>query len=109
MKKSYDTDSIFFGNYIYNTGKDGFYHASALAFEKLEDGTYRELKRIAAVPVYQKGTDEYLTVTNLYPLSNIIKEKEVSSSMIKLQLLRYNLFNKNSKVIMNADKIRKNK
>lgn len=90
--KYFDVDSIYFGNLVYNTGNDGYYHTGTELFEKIDDDLYKPINRKAKVNVYTPKTTKYLTVNNLYPLKDFINDntkKEISSSKLKLYLIKY--------------------
>lgn len=106
MKKTYDFDSIYFGALVYYTGKEGYYYSSPVALEKIEDDLYKRLDKDTLMKPYQEGTSEFLTVTNLVPLSTLTDNKgskEISENKIKLNLFKYCLNHKNKDVTLFAE------
>lgn len=103
MKKTYDFDSIYFGSLVFNTGSDGYYHSTPIALRKVEQNLYKSLNRDIEIKPYKAGTDEFLTVTNLVPLSSLTDNKgneTISESKITLHLLKYRLNSKNREVML---------
>lgn len=90
--------NIYFGRLTYNTYSDGYYVTSIEAFEKFitdsEEIMYRKIKAPnKKFKKYVPNTNEYLTVSELCPLTALIDEekhnKPMSIKMINLYLLKH--------------------
>ncbi len=106
MKKTYDFNSIYFGSLVYNTGSDGYYYSYPVALQKVEENLYKKIDKNFVMGPYTVGTDEFLTVTNIVPLSSLIDNKgdtKISEGKITLQLLKYCLNSKNREVTLYKD------
>lgn len=91
MKKTYDSDLIYFGSLIYNT-IEGYYFSKVEAFEKVGDHEYKNLSDNKLRKEFDRNSDAYLSVGYLFPLSELLKDgerKEVSKSLIELYRLKY--------------------
>lgn len=103
MKRTYDFKSIYFGSLVYNNGSDGYYYSNPVALEKIRENLYKQLDKVMMMRSYETGTDEFLSVTNIVPLSSMTDNKgnqKISGSKIKLHLLKYFLNSKNRKVTL---------
>ncbi len=106
MKRTYDFNSIYFGSLVYNTGSDGYYHSYPVALQKVEENVYKKIDKNFEMEPYIVGTSEFLTVTNMVPLSSITDnngKKTISEGKIMLHLLKYCLNSKNREVTLFKD------
>lgn len=86
--KTYNSNSIYFGNLIYNT-EDGYFFSRTECFEKDGENEYKYLGDDSKFKEFIPETPEAITVANLFPLSNILKDKEVTKTMINLYKIKY--------------------
>ena len=105
--KYYNTKDVYFGCLTYNTGKEGFFKTGAEAFIKTKEDNYLRLKAKNEIKLneFSAGTEEYLTVSDLFPMIDMMGNKKipdtVSESVINLYLLKHKLFGR--KEIKNID------
>lgn len=93
----YKTKDIYFGCVTYNVSKNDFWRTTAEPFLKKDD-KYLSLKSKKQLELteYKKGTNEYLTVSELYPIIDMMKNKseipeEISDRLIKLYLIKHKI------------------
>lgn len=92
--KHYNSDSIYFGNVIYNTRDDGYYFTSNESFEKVGEDLYLHFNAKTKLKEFVPNTTEKASVANLFPLSELIKngeKKDLTKPMIELYRLKYTL------------------
>lgn len=94
----FDPKKVYFGCLTYNAKKDGFYYSSPETFIETEDGYLRlNSKSNDILKSFYEGTEEYLTVSNLFPMVNLMNENKISSAVsehiISWYLLKYRLIN----------------
>lgn len=87
-----DANKIHFGCLTFNMNGDGLYRCAPEYFEKLDDGRYRRIRRDQILKPYIEGTTEYLTASELYPLTGLNPNKrdtQIGEVIMKLYLLKY--------------------
>lgn len=94
---NYKTKDIYFGCVTYNVSKDNFWKTDPEVFCKNND-KYLSLKSRKKLELteYKKGTDKYLTVSELYPIVDMMKDKteipvQISDRLINLYLMKHKL------------------
>lgn len=109
--KYYNTKDVYFGHLKFDAGKDGFYHSAVEVFIK-SDESYVKLnsKYKQRYKEFSNNNDFYVTVSDLFPLVNMIpKEKltdTISTGRIKLYLLKYKLTKKDKTIGISKPKTR---
>lgn len=93
----YNTKDIYFGCITFNAEENGIWRAGTEAFVKNGEKYIKiKSKNNAGLVEYIPGTDEYLTVSELYPIVNMMKGKtdipeEISTSLINLYLMKHKI------------------
>ena len=93
----YNTKEIYFGKPTFNTGEDGYYRTAFRSFVKQGD-KYLTIKEFTngnkvLLKEYTRNTSEYLTVSELCPITMEMNGKEIpetiSEGIIDLYLLKH--------------------
>lgn len=94
---NYNTKDIYFGCVTYNVSKDNFWKTDTEAFLKSGD-KYLSLKPRVKLELneYKSGTNEYLTVSELYPIVDMMTDKpeipeKISGRLVNLYLMKHKL------------------
>ena len=106
----YNTTDIYFGQSTYNAYPDGYFKTSPEAFVKTVDQEgkekYKKLKGKGSVSAYIKDTPDYLSVSDLVCLDDLVPQEKrdsvVSVRIINLYLLKYKFTNSRKKQYANG-------
>ena len=95
----YNTKDVYFGCVTFNVSKGDFWRGNTEAFLKNGD-KYLSIKSKTRLELYEyeANTEKYLTVSELYPIVNMMKDKQeipetISDRLINLYLVKHR-FNK---------------
>lgn len=89
--KKYDSNSIYFGNIIYNTD-EGYYFAPNHVYEKINEDIYQVVGKSQKYQIFTTNTERLITCSDLFPLSAFLNEGEpkmLTVPMIELYKLKY--------------------
>lgn len=100
-KIMYKPEDVYVGTIVCNTGDDGYYTTSPLPFIKITDREgnlkYKRLNKIGQFPEYSKNTINYLSVSDIFPLTELVPEEKhnqyMSEKIVNFYLLKYKLKN----------------
>lgn len=93
----YNTKDVYFGCVTFNVSKNDIWRAGTEAFVKNGDKYVSiKSKKNLELNEYKPDTEEYLTVSELYPMIDMMKDKteipeEVSSRLISLYLTKHKI------------------
>lgn len=93
----YDTKNVYFGCVTYNVSKGNVWKTNPEPFLKEEDKYIRiNLKNANELIEYKSDSDKYVTVSDLYPLTNMMEDKEeipekIGGLLINLYLIKYRM------------------
>lgn len=99
----YNTNDVYFGCITFNAEENGIWRTGTEAFIKKGDKYIKiKSKNNVELTEYIQGGDEYLTVSELYPIVNMMKNKpnipeKISDNLINLYLMKHRI-NKNSEL-----------
>lgn len=107
----FEAKNVYFGNLVFKTDNDGYYHAGPFPFYKEEiEGEIKykrtDRKKVVYYKKFEQDGDNSIFVHNLKPITAVTgyDKKFISNKMINLYLLKYKLTKKQDSVIINEPK-----